>query len=158
MDHNKIREFVRQAHPKGRALTNEAPGTTADYADGTEQDVDAGNFKLATWKKFDQKSASGGPETEEDAVNRTQSNAQEKFRPRRLTGGSKPTESRPRRPVAGDRPSATEGAGKIALERLQLNPGGAAGDSSQDSLDLVVDEEHGIIGESDSGPETPRKR
>jgi hypothetical protein len=33
---------------------------------------------------------------------------------------------------------------------------GAPGDSSQDSLDLLVDEEHGIIGESDSGPEKRR--
>ena len=43
--------------------------------------------------------------------------------------------------------------GKIALERLKLSPQGSEGDASEESLDVLVDEEHGIIGESDSGPE-----
>ena len=153
MDYDKIREFVRQAHPKRRPLANESTDP-ADAADGSEQDVDAGNFKLSTWKKF-------GGKGNEEAMSPGESNPREKFRPRRLTGGAKAADSsRVRRANVPDRPAAANrgDAGKIALERLTLNPQGAD-DASEDSLDLLVDEEHGIIGESDSGPEdTPRRR
>jgi hypothetical protein len=81
-----------------------------------------------------------------------QSNPREKFSPRPLTGGSK------RDAEAGGSAASHPGAGKIALQRLELPTDGAAGDEKQDSLDLLVDEEHGIIGESDSGPDTPRTR
>jgi hypothetical protein len=150
MDYDKIREFVRQAHPKRRVLADDA-ADRSNSADGSEGDVDAGNFKLSTWTKFGGKPGSTRREGD-DGMDSDQSNPREKFSPRPLTGGSK------RAAEPGGPAASHPGAGKIALQRLELPTDGAAGDEKQDSLDLLVDEEHGIIGESDSGPDAPRTR
>jgi hypothetical protein len=166
MDRKKIREFVRQAHPKRRILTSDVPEPPATTASSGDRDVDAGNLKLSTWKKFGNppsrstaRSATPGKDAAMSPDSRD-SNPREKFRPRKLTGGTADSPARPNPRAATDKAASArgsrEGAGKIALERLDVTGNGAPGDSAQDSLDLLVDEEHGIIGESDSGPEKRR--
>ena len=143
MDRNKIREFVRQAHPNRRIVTEEvsAAGTTASSDD---RDIDVGNLELGAWKKLapsgDKTPMADGRNTDDAGTD-----MRSKFRPRKLTGGK----AQPGKPLPQD-------AGKIALEHLEFSPGGAGADASQDSLDVLVDEEHGIIGESDSAPEKKR--
>jgi hypothetical protein len=166
MDRNKIREFVRQAHPKRRILTSDVREPPATTASSDDRDVDAGNLKLSNWKKFGNppsRSTSRRETPTKEATMSTDSrdsDPREKFRPRKLTGGTADGPARPKpRTVSGSAPPARgprQGAGKIALERLDVTGNGAPGDSAQDSLDLLVDEEHGIIGESDSGPEKRR--
>jgi hypothetical protein len=156
MDRKKIREFVRQAHPKRDIL----PGSEYDQgpvASSDDRDVDAGNLRLSNWKKFGtpaQRAAAPAGSGASDAAD-----PREKFRPRTLTGGTTTASARAASPQpATDAPLAgryreTGKTGKIALERLKLSPQGTQGDASEESLDVLVDEEHGIIGESDSGPE-----
>ena len=161
MDRKKIREFVRQAHPKRRILTNDVPEPPATTASSDDRDVDAGNLKLSNWKKFgNQPSRSTARRETPMSTDSRDSDPREMFRPRKLTGGTADSPARPNpRTVSGNTSAARgsrQGAGKIALERLDVTGNGAPGDSSQDSLDLLVDEEHGIIGESDSGPEKRR--
>lgn len=154
MDYHKIREFVRQSHPKAKFVADDQLDPT-DAADGSESDVDAGNFKLSTWKKFGAAPAAAANDSE-DSMTSERSNPRDKFRRRTLTGGATAAGTTPDRGTSGSARSSAlrREAGKIALERLQLTPEGAASDSSEDSLDVLVDEESGIIGESDSGPET----
>ena len=153
MDYNKIREFVREAHPKRKILANDPVGPS-DSADGSESDVDAGNFKLSAWKKFGAAPTETSTDVEESMTS-GRSNQRDKFRRRTLTGGSNAASDSPVPATSGSNQFSTvrREAGKLALERLELTPEGAASDSSQDSLDVLVDEELGIIGESDSGPE-----
>lgn len=158
MDRKKIRDFVRQAHPKRRILTNDVPEPPATTASSDDQDVDTKNLKLSNWKKFgNPPSRSTARKEEPMSTDSRDSDPREKFRPRKLTGGSTnaPVRPNPRTTAGADAwPKGNrQNAGKIALERLDVTQNGGAGDSSQDSLDLLVDEEHGIIGESDSGPE-----
>ena len=157
MDRKKIREFVRQAHPKRRILTSDGtePAVTASSDD---RDVDAGNLRVSQWKKFVKpESPSKGRRHVPQSTDAAGSDLREKFRPRTLTGGAPgsgaPVNSRARTTREPASRTARQGSGKIALERVELAPNGASGDSTQDSLDLLVDEDHGIIGESDSGPE-----
>ena len=152
MDRKKIREFVRQAHPKRDIL----PGSEYDegpVASGDDRDVDTGNLRLANWKKFGVRAA---PAAAAENADGGAADPREKFRARPLTGGTTPATARPDAPAAGVRSASApghRGSGKLALERLALSPKGVDGDTSKESLDLLVDEEHGIIGESDSGPE-----
>ena len=68
MDRYKIREFVRQAHPNKRIVTDDTPEAMATSDD---RDVDVGKLGITTWKKL-----RPSPSTD----------ARDKFRPRRLTG------------------------------------------------------------------------
>jgi hypothetical protein len=158
MDRKKIREFVRQAHPTRRILTSDVPEPPATTASSDDRDVDAGNLKLSTWKKFgNPPSRSTGRREAPMSTDSRDTDPREKFRRRTLTGGTANAPARPKpRVTSADealRRGSRQGAGKIALERLDVTGNNAAGDSAEDSLDLLVDEEHGIIGESDSGPE-----
>jgi len=157
MDRQKIREFVRQAHPKRRIVTSDVPEPPATTASSDDRDVDAGNLKLSNWKKFGNAASRSAARKEAPMSSDSRdTDAREKFRPRPLTGGTTNAPAAPARraPSRSEslRRASRQGSGKIALERLAVNENGT-GDSSQDSVDLLVDEEHGIIGESDSGPE-----
>lgn len=160
MDQKKIRDFVQQAHPKRRILTNDVP-EAADWTTGDDRDVDAGQLKLSTWKKFGKPPGrSTGTSDTPMAPDSGNANAREKFRPRTLTGGIANPSARPTRSssdASATSPRQHAGAGKIALKRLEI-PGSTSNDGSQDSLDVLVDEDAGIIGESDSGPEKPRQK
>ena len=162
MDRDKIKEFVRQAHPKRKILDDEVaePYTTASSDD---RDVHVRNLKLSNWKKFGDAPGRSAQQSEAaGSADYPSADPREKFRPRNLTGGTTSSSRTPaparRSGGGGDSPQGPyQPSGKIALERLDLVPEGAAGDNSQDSLDILVDEEHGIIGESDSGPEKTKR-
>jgi len=140
MDRKKIREFVKQAHPNMKIVE---PGEGGKYAsDSDAKDVDVGRLSPKTWKKF---RASSDPK--DDAPQPAKPDLRERFRPKKLTGAGP---GRRRAAPAGDAHPAARQAGKLALERLV--PGDAGADA-ENSLDVLVDEEHGIIGESDSGPD-----
>ena len=153
MDHKKIREFVRQAHPNGKIMESD-PNDPANSADGSEADVDSGNLRLSNWEKFGSARAATRDEGE-DSMSNERSNPRDKFRQRILTGGSNAaSDDTGRRNSGYGRFSAVRGeAGKIALERLEVSRNGADTVTSDDSVDLLIDEDVGIIGESDSGPE-----
>lgn len=139
MDRNKIREFVKKAHPKRRIVdvSDEKKYSAAPDAD----DVDVGGLSPGTWKKF-------GTSMEKPMASRASTtDLRERFRPRKLKGAG------PARTRAGDAGALDVSAhktGKLALERLV--PEGATSDSD-DAIDVLVDEDQGVIGESDGGPE-----
>jgi hypothetical protein len=139
MDRKKIRDLVKQAHPKLKIVE---PGEGKKYAaESDAQDADVGRLSPKTWKKF-RGSPVQKPVAEASAA---KPDARERFRPRDLTGRG------PARPKAGGRPQdGSRQAGKLALERLVPDEPGA---DAENSLDVLVDEDQGIIGESDSGPD-----
>ena len=107
MDRDKIREFVRQAHPKRKILDDEVaePYTTASSDD---RDVHVRNLQLSNWKKFGD--APGGSAQQSEASGSTDyayTHPREKFRPRNLTGG---TTSRSRTPA----PARRSGGGCVS--------------------------------------------
>jgi hypothetical protein len=138
MDRNKIREFVKKAYPKRKIVEQVDEKTYA--ADTDAADVDVRGLSPGTWNKF-------GTSMEEPMGSRSsRSELRERFRPRKLTG-SGPARTQGAR---GALDVSAHKAGKLSLERLV--PEGAAADT-EDAIDVLVDEDAGIIGESDSGPE-----
>ena len=135
MDRQKVRELLKQTHPKHKLVEQNDDASYA--ADSTAEDVDVSGLSPKTWKKF--KTASIKKTSSE-----TSSDLRERFRPRKLTGsgsgGAKPSD-------AGQPDVARRVPGKLTLESLV--PEDAAADS-ENSLDVLVDEDHGVIGESDS--------
>ena len=139
MDAKKLRDIVRKAHPNRKIVE---PGTGKKYAaDADAPDADVSRLSPDTWKKFRGSGRKGGKDR---APQPSRLDPRERFRPRKLTGaGPGPTTASPGVSAGGRQ------TGKLALARLV--PADAASDS-EDTLDVLVDEEHGIIGESDSGP------
>ena len=139
MDAKKLRDIVKKAHPNRKIVE---PGTGKKYAaDADASDADVSRLSPDTWKKFRGAGRKGGKDRPPQP---SKPDPRERFRPRKLTGaGPAPTATGPGDSAAGRQ------AGKLALARLVP---GDAGSDSEDTLDVLVDEEHGIIGESDSGP------
>jgi hypothetical protein len=151
MDRQKIRELLKQTHPKHKVVDQ---GDESRYAsDSNADDVDVKNLSPTTWKKFGTapiEKASGDSSSKRSAS----SDLRERFRPRTLTGAGP---ARSGGASGGGQPpgdsawgSSRSTPGKVTLERLVPNDGTV---DTDDSLDVIVDEEHGVIGESDSGPE-----
>lgn len=137
MDQKKIRDFVKQAHPTREIVDDE--GDRRITAEADAKDVDVGDVSLGTWRKF------GTPPGKKPMS--AQDDLRERFRPRKLTGAGPQTGAKADAdPV---KPSERQ-SGKLALKRT-VKKGEAA--DTEDSLDVLVDEDEGIIGESDSGPD-----
>jgi hypothetical protein len=147
MDQKKIRDFVKEAHPHGKIL--EDKDEERYEGDARAEDVDLSNLSLDAWKKFGKKPGAESARTPERAARsaegRGSGDARDRFRSRPLTGAGP---SRRETASAGGEPRRE--SGKLSLERVSRGDGASDQD---DSRDLIVDEEHGIIGESDSGPE-----
>jgi hypothetical protein len=140
MDRQKIREHLKKAHPKRKIVEQSDEGVYAADSDAT--DVDVSGLSPKTWKKFGAASAN-----KPSASTSASSNRRERFRPRKLTGAA----PGPGTPAAdGRRERPRRAAGKLTLERLVPEDAGA---DTDDAVDVIVDEEQGVIGESDSGPE-----
>src|SRR5262245_27192092 len=148
MDRDKLQRIVEQTHPKKRLVDSDDGQTYEGAADMAN--VDVSGLSVRTWKKFgdtNADSASGdAPPSARDLRDR--------FRPRNLTGAG-PTrrasdDSEPSRSQPLDDISLTGETGKLKLELLVPKDGAADLD---DSHELRVDDDDGIIGESDSGPD-----
>jgi hypothetical protein len=144
MDRQKIRELLKQTHPKHKIVEQEV--YPRDAADSNAADVDVSQLSVKTWKKFGAVPNEKAPSQEKPAAadSTRRADLRERFRPRKLTGAGA------RRADADATESPGHKAGKLTLERLVPEDAGADADQS---LDVLVDEEHGVIGESDSGPE-----
>jgi hypothetical protein len=139
MDRQKIRELLKQTHPNRKIVEQ---GDEASYAsDSDAPDVDVSGLSPKTWKKF------GTASVNRPSGASSSSDRRERFRARKLTGAALRTGTPP---PGGQRERPDRAAGRLTLERLV--PGDANTDT-EDSLDVLVDDEHGVIGESDSGPE-----
>jgi hypothetical protein len=143
MDEKKIRDILKKAHPNREIVDADDERVTADP---DAPDVDVAQTSVRTWRKF-------GAPPEKKAM-RSKAKLQELFRPRELKGsGPAP------KPGSGDAPATRAGtyerrSGKLTMKRLVKKGQGA---DTEDSLDVLVDEDEGIIGESDSRPEKKNK-
>jgi hypothetical protein len=151
MDRDKLRRLVEQAHPSKRLVDSSDESAYEGAAD--MPDVDVSGLSVDTWNKFrdSAKESSGG-----DSHSAGRSKLRDRFKPRSLTGAgpTRPPSDASEAGRGGHSFAAFTGAtgerGKLHLERLVPKEGAADLD---DSHDLLVDDEHGIIGESDSGPD-----
>lgn len=143
MDQKKVHDLLRQAYPKHKIVEDQE----RTYAESDAPDVDIKSTSLGAWKKL------GTPPVEKSAADDSRTaDLRYAFRGRKLVGAG------PARPESQRQPSqrrrgldvSQQPAGKVELKRLVTDD---AADDTDDTLDVLVDEEHGIIGESDSGPD-----
>ncbi len=147
MDQKKLHDLLRQAYPQHKVVEDQE----RTYAESDAPDVDIQSTSLGAWKKF------GTPPTEKSvATDSPKADLREAFRGRKLVGagparaGSRRAAAEPRGGARRRLDASQQTSGKLEMKRLTTD---AAADGTDDTLDVLVDEEHGVIGESDSGPD-----
>lgn len=141
MDQKKLHDLLRQAYPRHKVVEDQE----RTYAESDAPDVDIQSTSLGAWKKF------GTPPTEKSVTaDSPKADLREAFRGRKLVGAG-PARPGPQRQASRRRLDVSQQtSGKLEMKRLTTD---AAADDTDDTLDVLVDEEHGVIGESDSGPD-----
>jgi hypothetical protein len=152
VDKRKIDEILARERPKHKKLESYDEDESL-VGTGEARDVDVKNLPVSAWKKpakqaakrdSDEGAYKGKPMASKKSGGSNIDELRERFRPRKIgqrAGGS----DSPGQP--GARPADTS---KIALRRLKM---GVEGPDDDASVDVLIDEDEGIIGESDSGPE-----
>jgi hypothetical protein len=150
MDNRKIDEILARERPKHKKL--ESYQDESLVGSDEARDVDVKNLPVSAWKKqpvqaaprdSDYPAAKEKPMTPKKTGGSSIDELRERFRPRKRGQRGGDADS----PARGARPPES---GKIALRRLKMGPEGGDDESS---MDVLIDEDDGIIGESDSGPE-----
>ena len=156
MDNRKIDEILARERPKHKKL--ESYDDESLVGSDEAQDVDVKNLPVSAWKQqpaprasrdSDETAYRDNPMTRKKSGGSSIDELRERFKRRKVGQRSADADS-PARP--GERGSES---GKIALRRLKMNVEGADDDAS---MDVIIDEDEGIIGESDSGPEGKIKK
>ena len=149
MDQRKIDEILRKERPKHKKLESYDDESLV----GTDEarDVDVKNLPVSAWKKragqaaprdSDEGAHKDEPMTRKKSGTSNIDELRERFRPRKIGRGAGGADS----PA---RSGARQADSKIALQRLKMGGKGADDDAS---MDVLIDEDDGIIGESDFGP------
>ena len=155
MDKRKIDEIVARERPKHKKLESYDDEESLMASD-EDRDVDVKNLPVSAWKQQPaaapprepyQAGDERKPSTRKKAGGSSLDELRARFRPRKLGSPSGDADAPARR---RSRPET----GKIALRRLRMGSEDADTDAS---MDVLVDEDDGIIGESDSVPENHRK-
>ena len=147
MDQRKIDQILKKERPKHKKLESYDDESLA----GTNEarDVDVKNLPVSAWKR---RATQAAPRDSDEGTNKGRAmtrkksggssidELRERFRPRKIGRGTD----------SPARPGAQADTSKIALQRLKMGAKGADDDAS---MDVLIDEDEGIIGESDSGPE-----
>lgn len=150
MDQRKIDEILKRERPKHKKL--ESYDDESLVGSDEARDVDVKNLPVSAWKKraapaaprdSDEGPYKDKPMTRKKSGDSSIDELRERFRPRKIGQGAGGADS----PAPGARQTGT---GKIALQRLKMGAEGADDDAS---MDVLIDEDDGIIGESDSRPE-----